>query len=115
MALQPVAEVGAVAGDASHAIAAGTLAAGSVAVQTGAETLAPTTPTGAAEQHQHELVRASFAIETGDIAAALVFTVTQTAGPTLTFTSARTPYGFAITPTAQPAANTLYAFGYTSA
>jgi predicted deacylase len=102
---------GFVAGDGAHALAKGTVALGAVSVGTGAETVAPTAGAGADESEgTMALVKVTFAIDPGQVAG--TFTVTQIAGPTLTFTVLRLDAGFAIIPTAQPAANTVYTFGY---
>lgn len=111
--MQAHAAPGFVAGDGAHAIATGQLALGALAVTTGAETVAPTAGSGAQEQEgPMYLAKVTFAIDSGQIPAGTTFTVTQTAGPALTFTTAALAHGFAIVPTAQPAPNTLYAFGY---
>lgn len=111
--MQAEASPGFVAGDGAKAIASGTLAAGALAVTTGAQTLPPGAGSGAKE-HQGPmwLAEVTFAIDPAQIPAGSTFTVTQTAGPVLTFTTAALANGFAIVPTAQPAANTLYAFGF---
>lgn len=111
--MQVHASPGFVAGDGAEAIAKGTLALGAISVATGAETVAPGAGAGAQEQEgPMYLVKATFAIDTGQIPAGTTFTVTQTAGPALATTTVPLAHGFAIQPTAQPAANTIYTFGY---
>jgi hypothetical protein len=94
------------AGFVAQSVAIGTVAAGTVAFTTGAEPLAGL------------VVSVNFTTEAlAAILGGATFTLTQVTGTglgaTLAHTVASSDFGFTITATAAPAANTLYVFSWT--
>lgn len=118
MALHPKAVRGEAAGAdfGGHALAKGSISAGTVVVTTGDE---PISGTAHGNNPPDSLVDVTFSIEDAgaDFPESTVFTVTQITatglGATLANEVVQIPgQGFSIVPTVVPAANTVYAFTY---